>query len=265
MIGFQEQGHVYKSLDGSNQKWLSITSIVGSLKQKFHPEIQAPKSARKKSKWYGLSVEEILTAWKNEGDRSVDLGHWYHSKVERELLSRETINGLKVYKSFTENGTKIAPVQKLEPGIYPEHLVYLQSAGICGQVDLVTVTNGKVNIDDHKTSKEIKLQGYINWEGVTTKMLRPVEHLDECEFNNYALQLSLYMYIILRHNPLLEPGKMIINHVKLKEVSQDKYGYPVYQTDEYGDYTIESIDQIALPYLEREVKLILQSLKNSKP
>jgi hypothetical protein len=39
---------------------------------------------------------------------------------------------------------KIAPNQKLDPGVYPEHMVYLKSAGICGQSDLVEVVNGKV-------------------------------------------------------------------------------------------------------------------------
>lgn len=264
MIQFSEAGHIYKSVDGSNQKWLSVTSIVGSLKTKFNSEIQAPKSARnKKSKWYGLSVEEILTAWKNEKDRSVDLGHWYHTKVENELLGYDSIDGLKVHRSINENGIKMAPAQKLESGIYPEHLVYLESANICGQVDKVIIKNNKVNIEDHKTSKEIKIQGYINWEGVTTKMLSPVEHLDECEFNSYAIQLSLYMYIICRWNPLLQPGVMTINHVKLKEISQDKYGYPVYEIDNNGDYTIESIEPIVVPYLEREVKLILQHLKST--
>jgi hypothetical protein len=41
------------------------------------------------------------------------------------------------------NGIRIAPSQKLDPGIYPEHMVYLKSAGICGQSDLVEVVNGK--------------------------------------------------------------------------------------------------------------------------
>jgi ATP-dependent exoDNAse (exonuclease V) beta subunit len=61
------------------------------------------------------------------------------------------------------NGTKTAPSRKLEPGVYPEHMVYLKSAGICGQSDLVEVVNGRVNIIDYKTNKEIKTESYKNW------------------------------------------------------------------------------------------------------
>ncbi len=263
MIGFNPQGHQYFSLDGSNQKWLGVTTLVGSFKQKFDSTTQAPKSARnKKSKWYGMNPADILATWESEGKRSIDLGHWYHSKIEDQILSNDTIDGLKVHRPIIQEGIKVAPSQKLEDGIYPEHLVYLQSAGLSGQVDKVTVKDGYVHIEDHKTNKEIKRQGYTNWEGVTTKMLKPVQHLDECEFNSYALQLSLYMYMILRHNSLLQAGDIKVNHVRLKELSQDKFGYPIYEQDSNGDYIVESIGVIEIPYLKTEVQNIIAWLKS---
>ena len=50
---------------------------------------------------------------------------------------------------------KKAPDQKLADGIYPEHMTYLKSASLCGQADRIEVINGKVNIYDYKTNKEI--------------------------------------------------------------------------------------------------------------
>ena len=35
-------------------------------------------------------------------------------------------------------------------------LVYLKSARLCGQADLVEIVNGYINITDYKTNKEIK-------------------------------------------------------------------------------------------------------------
>ena len=55
-------------------------------------------------------------------------------------------------------GTKIAPDQKLSNGVYPEHFVYLKSLGICGQADLVTIVNGKINIIDYKTNVKISFK-----------------------------------------------------------------------------------------------------------
>ena len=40
---------------------------------------------------------------------------------------------------------KYAPDQKLIPGIYPEHFVYLKSASICGQADYVEIIDNKIN------------------------------------------------------------------------------------------------------------------------
>ena len=62
---------------------------------------------------------------------------------------------------------------------------------------------------------------------ITSKMFKPLSHLDDCNLNHYNIQLSLYMYIILKHNPKLKPGKLIIQHVKFEETGRDKYDYPI--------------------------------------
>ena len=101
-----------------------------------------------------------------------------------------------MFPSHDQDGIKIAPDQKLDEGVYPEHFVYLKSAGICGQADLVSIVNGYINILDYKTNKEIKENGFKNWEGVVSKMFKPVNNLEDCNLNHYNLQLSLYAYII---------------------------------------------------------------------
>ena len=47
-----------------------------------------------------------------------------------------------------ETGSKIASEQKLKDGVYPEHLVYLKSVGLCGQVDVVEVVNGEATPEE---------------------------------------------------------------------------------------------------------------------
>ena len=136
--------------------------------------------------------------------------------------------------------------------------MYLKSSGICGQADLVEVVNGVVNISDYKTSKKIDRESYKNWEGISKKMLRPIHHLDDCNFNHYALQLSIYMYIILRHNPNLKAGKLMIHHVKFEEADKkDKYGFPIILLDN-GEPIIKEIEYIELPYLKKEIQKILK-------
>jgi hypothetical protein len=115
-----------------------------------------------------MSPEAIKQAWKDESNRAITLGTWYHNQRETDILECETITReeckLKVVKPIEVDGIKHAPVQKLENGVYPEHFVYLKSAQICGQSDRVEVVNGRVDIYDYKTNKEIKQESYVNWE-----------------------------------------------------------------------------------------------------
>ncbi len=255
---FKSQNHKYESVDTDGIEWTSVTSFISKYKQPFDAQALAEKSAKsKKSKWYGMSVEDILQAWSNESNRAIDQGNWYHNQREADLLQLNTIERhgciLPIIRPLVTDDVKYAPVQKLVEGMYPEHFVYLKSAGICGQSDLVEVAKGEVNITDYKTNKEIKKESYVNWEGVSQKMSPPVSHLDDCNFWHYALQLSTYMYIILKHNPKLKPGKITIHHVLFYTDGTDKFGNPITKLDDQGEPLVKKIVPYDLPYLKAEV------------
>ena len=158
-IIFTEQDHSYRS---SNQDgpidWISVTTLTSFFKEPFDAKKVAQKvSKRKNSKWYGMTPKKIQEVWKKESERAMALGTFYHNQREDDLCSLASIerNGtiVPVFTPITKDkGVKISPKQKLDPGVYPEHMVYLKSAGICGQSDLVEVVDGKVSIIDYKTN-----------------------------------------------------------------------------------------------------------------
>lgn len=270
-IFFEPSSHTYTSLDPQDTtQWISVTTLLSALKQPFDGKNIAQKSStNKRSKWFGMTPEQIQQVWKKESERACNLGNWYHDQRERDILGCQTIvrynKELPVIRPMQdENGRKVAPSQKLIEGIYPEHMVYLRSSGICGQSDLVEAADGLVHITDYKTNKEIKAESFKNWEGVSQKMLAPVSHLDDCNLNHYTLQLSIYMYMILKHNPALKPGKITIHHILFEEEEQkDEYGYPVLKTDASGDFIIREIVPYDLPYLKEEVLSILTWYKDN--
>ena len=269
-IIFNAEEHSYKSLNPEeNINWVSVTTVVSSLKKPFDAKAVAQKVTKKKnSKWYGLDPVIVQQIWDNEANRSTTDGTWYHNQREDDLCSFASIERegvtVPVFKPSGENaGMRTAPLQKLDPGVYPEHMVYLKSAGLCGQSDLVEVVNDKVNIIDYKTNKEIKMKGYTNWEGITEKMLLPVNSLDDCHFNHYALQLSIYMYIILKHNPKLKPGNIFIHHVKFEIEREDNWGYPIGKKDENGDPIVKEVTVIPIPYLIDEVQAVIHYMKDN--
>lgn len=271
-IIFNAENHTYKSIDPEevSRSWMSVTNFVSNFKQKFDADKQAVKSSKNKnSKWYGLTPEKIKEIWNNESNRAIDLGNWYHAQREADIVSIDTIerNGVTVpiFKPIYNNGIKHSPEQRLVEGIYPEHMVYLKSENICGQSDRVEVINGSVDIIDYKTNKEIKTESFKNWEGFSQKMLPPVAHLDDCNYNHYALQLSTYMYIILKHNPNLKPGKLVLHHISFKEAPEkDQYGYPVTLKDYEGNPIVNEVKQYEIPYLRSEVVDMLKHLKNTQ-
>ena len=270
-IVFTEENHSYKSLNQNDFiDWISVTTLTSFFKEPFDAKKVAQKvSKRKNSKWYGIKPKDIQIIWKKESERAMSLGTYYHNQREDDLcalasIEREGVNVPIFTPILKGNGIKHAPKQKLDPGVYPEHMVYLKSAGICGQSDLVEVVNGKVSIIDYKTNKEIKMQSYVDWEGVSQKMQFPVSHLDDCNFNHYALQLSIYMYIIIKHNPKLRAGSMYIHHVQFEEEGKDDYGYPITKYTKEGDPILKNLIQIPVPYLKDEVISLIHYLHDNR-
>lgn len=267
-IQFTASDHKYQSINQDEQiEWISVTSVISLFKKAFDKEAQAIKSSKnKRSKWYGMTPEEIIAVWDSSNSDALGLGTWYHNQREADLLSCNTIGRLgldvPVFKPIEDNGIKIAPEQNLIEGIYPEHMVFLKSAGVCGQADRVEVIRDEINIYDYKTNKEIKLEGFKNWEGITEKMLDPINHIDDCNYMHYALQLSIYMYIMIKHNPNLKPGKLVLEHIIFKKEGLDQYSNPIYQKDAEGNPVVDKVVSYDLPYLKKEVVALFKHLQN---
>lgn len=263
VLKFDEKEHKYTSIDGSDIKWDSVTRVVSSYKNKFDPNQHFKSVKNPKSKWYGKDPLEVKAIWEAETQRSVECGDWYHKKQEKELWAAGAIvhnnETLPVYKANEIDGSRIADNLKLQPGCYPELIVYLKSARICGQSDKVIVTtNNIVDIEDYKSNKEIEKESFKNWEGKHKMMLSPIDNIQDCNFYHYALQLSFYMYMILKHNPKLKPGSLKIHHIKFELEATDDNGYPIYKKDEKGNFIVKEIETIELPYLKSEVISIIK-------
>jgi len=266
---FKAANHSYESLDPNERiDWLGVTSFVGLFKQPFDPVAQSIKSSKNsRSKWYGIPPEKIQSIWSNEGDRAIGHGSKYHDQRESDILMLDTIQRagrpIPIIRPIMNGDIKQAPVQKLTEGIYPEHFVYLKSAGICGQADRIEVVQNTVDVVDYKTNKEIKKAGFRNWEGITQKMTGPLAHLDDCNFNHYSLQLSMYLYIILKHNPIYKPGKLMLHHIIFEREGDDEFGYPILKVDAQGEPIVKTVVPYEVPYLKSEVISMINWLKDN--
>lgn len=269
MLTFTEEGHKYTSIKDEGIKWTSVTKIVEKFTNPFDSNQHIKCSKNKKSKWYGMEPSLIKSIWEGNNKNATDLGTWYHKRMESALTGHETIviddKEISIVKPIVdEMGIKYAPEQKLENNkIYPEHFVYLKSVGICGQADRIKVIDNKLFVEDFKSNKEIKFESYKNWEG-HKMMLSPLNHLMDCNWIHYSLQLSLYAYIILKHNPRLSLGGIEIIHVIFEEEGRDEYDYPIYKRDNHGDYIVKDEIRYPVNYLKQECQLIMNILRVKK-
>lgn len=180
--------------------------------------------------------EQIQQQWLEKNEKSKIDGTAYHDYKEKESLRTGIEKNpfdnkdYPVYKPYTWNDNiKIQELDfaNLPEGYYPELILNLGS--IFGQADRTWIgPNKEVWIRDFKTNEEIKMNNSFQ------KMKSFLSHLDDCEFNHYSLQLSLYAYIF------------------------QSYGYKVM------DLAIDHYNkEIRVPYLEKEVKLMVQEYEMS--
>lgn len=152
---FKADDHSYTSDDDPGRKWTSVTTLIHHFKEPFDQlKIAGFCSRKKTSKWFEMEPEKIVEYWNKESERANMLGTWYHDQREKDVSSCETIRregvDLPIFKPLFENNVKVAPDQALVPGIYPEHFMYLKSAGICGQADRIEIVGDIVNVYDYK-------------------------------------------------------------------------------------------------------------------
>ena len=183
-IKLRQEDHVYVVNDIVLD---SVTTFVSNAFPKFDKEYHAKQKAEK----LGISPNEVLEMWERKGVESRDLGTEMHKKIEQYYLGQdsEEKDAYKLFKIFTK---------KIELKPYrTEWSVYDWEHKIAGTIDFVDYQNGEYIIYDWKRSDKIIDNGMpvkINKYG--EKGLHPFEHLDNSPYYHYALQLSLYKYIL---------------------------------------------------------------------
>jgi hypothetical protein len=269
-VKFYADDHKYISIDERDPiDWISVTRLIHFFKEPFDTVKMADACSKGKNPKYNkMKPEDIIALWASENKRAVNLGSWYHDQREKDLLACNTITRegreLQIVNPLMDGMVKLAPDQQLVEGIYPEHLVYLKSVGICGQADRIEIVNDRIDVYDYKTNKEIKMESFVGKNGKSKKLLGPLSHLDECNYNEYALQLSTYMYIIQKHNFNLNPGKIQLDHVEFEIDHLDKNGYPGVSHDTKGDPMVKKVIPYELPYMKKEVIAMFKYVQENK-
>lgn len=221
-MNFIEETHKYTTDAG-----IEYTPVTYLLKS-FQEWVDWDSVAAKKAKKDGTTKEALLEQWATKRDKAAARGTAYHKMKEDELLNSG--EGRIVGYGVDSNGIKIDTTMLLDDNtIYAEKMIWSNRYEVCGTADLVEVVEGRINIKDYKTNEKLDFESYKHWKDGSKRLLGPVQHLDDCNFNHYQLQVNLYMYMLLQQNRHLKMGKMEILHVIFDEnnVYKETREYPI--------------------------------------
>lgn len=225
-ISFREEGHEYK-IHGESAGLVSTTALIRSFFSKFDGEAVASRMVKRRDfktnsnytkyntpEFADLTPSEhvaaIIATWSEAGLQASAAGTRLHKGIER-FYDEEDIDAALAESTEFKHFLKYDQALK-EAGWAPfrtEWLIYDEDHGVTGAIDAVFVqpATGKFMIRDWKRTKAIKTASFGKVG------LPPLAHLPDCSHSHYALQQSLYAYILERHYGLaLEPSALVVLH-----------------------------------------------------
>ena len=212
---FVEDIHTYY-YNGSKVKY-SVTQFIKRFFKEFDSETISKKYAEK----HGLTQQEVLDAWKKNGDISALSGTAIHSYLENAKrgktleidFSKAEKLGLKdeVWQRFNMLLPKAVSFHQDTLGkLYPVQLEYTVGIKdfIAGNIDMLCWNEmaGELQLWDYKNTKDISM---VNNYG--EKCLPPFNNEDDCNFIHYSIQLNVYKAILQRVLGI-PIGKMYLVH-----------------------------------------------------
>jgi hypothetical protein len=242
-ITYTDSSHEYVV---GKKKCISGTKFIKLFTPEFDSDGQAEKYALK----HKLEKQDVLDLWADKRDASTIKGTHVHSYAEHRYMNKryepsfenalsrffEYANEKVIdpYEKCIEHFNKFHEASKgsLIP-IRSEVVVWDEKLMIAGMLDQI-FWNEKMQeyqIWDWKTNKKINTFSIYK-----QRMLDPISNLHDCELNKYALQLSLYKYIIEKNT-----------NIKLGN------SYLVHLTEHNSSYEV-----IPVRYLKREIEAMIQ-------
>jgi hypothetical protein len=176
----EKEKHQYFCGDG--HEYMSVSSILSKIKPKFDLEGKALECALRKK----VSVDDILKEWDDKKKIGLSHGTDVHENVESYFLKGEIMN--KRYEQVVKNIYDLAYKKEA----YNELICFDKKKRVCGTSDYVCFNKHTFDISDFKTNVKFNFENQYS----DKFLLEPVSHLPNSEYFIYALQLSIYAYMI---------------------------------------------------------------------
>lgn len=181
-IKFTDHDHRYVNMN-TGDDYQSVTTLI----HKYVPKFDANRISAAVAKKRGLPQHVILKEWEDNKNAACEKGTFVHKVIEDYFEEGLVTDG---FETLLE---KIAADPIISLKGRSEEIAYSDECMIAGQVDRRNLIGNTLNIIDWKTNKEIKRTGFRG-----EKLKGALAHLDNCNFNIYSLQLSIYALLLCK-------------------------------------------------------------------
>lgn len=220
-MGYYKAFEEFMTLNGKKYEWYAHKRVLNDIpKEKRTQQIIEEYIRSVNENWLPF-IEDIVpkyyTQWDNTRDIACAKGTAYHLYREKRAyeIGYESHVGANLTLDTQQN--YYFNLAELPDGFYSELLVYNHTYEIAGQIDkaFITTRGNKryISIDDFKTNREIKMDNKYD------NMKYPVDHLPDCNYVHYQLQLSLYAWMLEQYG--FQPDQLQFTWIKENKVYDD--------------------------------------------
>lgn len=218
----------HRYYDASGKEYMSVSKFIKFLSQPFEHTYA-----------YRMASPETLAEWEKKRDDAANGGTRVHNALENYskhgIISDED-------KEFEEAIKSVISEYKSYYKCHEEICLYDKEYRLAGTTDKICVISRKsdsdVDLADYKTNTAHGIEffsRYNKW------MYEPISHLQDCNYNKYSIQMSLYAYFFEKLTGR-RVRRMFLHHVPLNDLSNHKI--------------------IPVTYLRNDVQLILDKYRD---
>jgi len=212
--------HQYVLASNKTLKFRNVTSVIAKHFEPFHARQIATRLVSISAKYSRrYTVDELVAKWESEAET----GTLVHSELQKYIE-----DGKKPKSIIGKRGARwfdthiLGPSTRYDSEYYCEVRLFHEELGLAGTVDLLVhdKKSGNCYILDWKTSKKIERRGYEGKKGTTSA----TRTLPDCRYSKYALQMTLYRYILEKKFQIPIKASYIIHVPRRASASRRKLG-----------------------------------------
>lgn len=232
--------HVYKNKQGD--KYLSVSALLSMLSEPFAKDTIAGFVAKSR----GVSKEVVIAEWDKKRDDAAAHGTRIHNCLET----------YSDFKKVADEDKELEEMAKFVNSTYSKYnkchnevTLYSDKYRIAGTTDKICVIskteNCDVDIADFKTNLSKPIQYFSEYKKT---LYEPLNHLQDCNFIKYSIQLALYAYMFEE-----------LTGRRVRQLYIHMIPPPIINEDGSMDYSpLLNHQRIPVYYAKNDVKLLLE-------